>query len=182
MRPIVADVPRSVLCVCLSVCLLATTESLQKRMNGSRCHLRYGLGLAKGTMYYEGPDIPRGGAICGHLPARCKVWGISGVRSTFSTLLDRIRSYAVSTVATCFYFFPLFRFSHTSKFNVTEERKTILATAEMWLTAAEKSVFDPEFKTVTSYHAAKRYAPADRGGSTSVCGRIRSPHISGGLA
>jgi len=27
----------------------------------------------------------------------------------------------------------------------------------------------------TSYRTARRYAPADRGGSTSVCGRIRSP-------
>jgi len=32
-----------------------------------------------------------------------------------------------------------------------------------------------------SYQAARRYTPADRGGSTSVCGRIRSPHSSGGL-
>ena len=36
----------------------------------------------------------------------------------------------------------------------------------------------------TSYRAARRYAPppANRGGSTSVRGRIRSPHSSGGLA
>ena len=33
----------------------------------------------------------------------------------------------------------------------------------------------------TSYRAARRYAPADRGGSTSVRGRIRSPYSPGGL-
>ena len=33
-----------------------------------------------------------------------------------------------------------------------------------------------------SYHAARRYAPADSGGSTSMCGRIHNPHSSGGLA
>ena len=36
-------------------------------------------------------------------------------------------------------------------------------------------------KNITSYRAERRYAPADRGGSTSVRGRIRSPHSSGGL-
>jgi len=35
--------------------------------------------------------------------------------------------------------------------------------------------------SLTSYRAAIRYAPADRGRSTSVRGRIRSPHTSGGL-
>ena len=34
----------------------------------------------------------------------------------------------------------------------------------------------------TSYRAARRYAPTYRGGSTSVRGRIRSPHSCGGLA
>jgi len=34
----------------------------------------------------------------------------------------------------------------------------------------------------TSYRAARRYAPAYRGGSTSVRGRIRSPHSYSGLA
>jgi len=34
----------------------------------------------------------------------------------------------------------------------------------------------------TSYFAVRRYAPpADRGGCTSVCGQIHSPHSSGGL-
>jgi len=34
----------------------------------------------------------------------------------------------------------------------------------------------------TSYRAARRYAPADSSGSTSVCGRIHNPHSSGVLA
>ena len=34
----------------------------------------------------------------------------------------------------------------------------------------------------TSYRAERRYAPADRGGSTSVRRLIRSPHSSGSLA
>jgi len=33
----------------------------------------------------------------------------------------------------------------------------------------------------TSYRAARRYAPAERGGSTSVRGRIHNPHSSAGM-
>ena len=43
-----------------------------------------------------------------------------------------------------------------------------------------KKLIGDKFKT--SYHAARWYAPADRGGSMSVRERICSLHSSGGLA
>ena len=71
MRPIVTD--RVAWSVCLSVC------HSREPLNQLRCNLRFGHGLAQGTMYYIGVRIPMGrGNFEGEGVDHCKVYGYCG--------------------------------------------------------------------------------------------------------
>jgi len=61
-------------------------------------------------------------------------------------------------------------------------RYSATATLSAYVVADHRDLLHLVFKvrTSTSYRTARRYAPADRGGSTSVRRRIRRPHSSGG--
>ena len=72
-------------CLCLCICLVTKMDEQIELLLGKwtrvdpRNHVLYGVSMPEGE----------GAILGGLLPARCEVWGISGMRSIFSSLFGR---------------------------------------------------------------------------------------------
>ena len=106
MRPTVRDVAGSAcVCVCVSVCLLVTNVSPTKRLNRSRCHLRFELTGPQKTV--PGSPLRNTGHRDTFEGAYCYMAG-HACRSIYSNLhtrgsTQRCGQLATITVATYFY-------------------------------------------------------------------------------